>query len=813
MPPATGLWDNIAAMAVIPLAVWVTTTGLGLLGERAIRTRLPNALVPPFGLGIAICLCLGLYRTGAGNNEVVPILIVAVVAGLVLARRELPSRFNAGWPLLAALAAYLMFDASVIATGHWTFPGYHLQDDTAFEMLLARHLQTYGMRLGSLPPSTATSYIQSFLSTGYPLGGQSFLAALGGIVRADVAVIYQGYIASLAAIAAMAAATITAKVFDRRLAALVGLLAVGAALSYQYGLQGAIKEDSTIAAVLCALALIRHAILEMRSYAAAAVVAVPLAAVLCTYNAAGAPYVGALAGTGLVAALIVRRRLPGRAWIKPTIAGAAVFGIAAAAPLSTVVTFFNAATSGFTGANATALPLGQLLRRLPVSEISGVWLTRDYRIMVSPGTLGDLEVWATVAMLLLLALGTLYALIRREPGIAVGVATMGLVLLIVYPKAIPYAQAKLLAIASPVVVLGAAYGLAAIAHWRRLIPLAAVLGAALTVGILGSDALAYHGEAVAPTSQMIALEQVGKAIGPRGPVLVSEFQEFAKYFGAPAQMYVGTEYPSPQNLELRFAGGLYGQSFDSDDELLAFIESYPYVVVRRSPIASRPPANFRLIYENYYYSAWKRTPTPRVLAHLPLQQQFSGEAVATCPALRPMVAHAPPGSRLEVSYLPPLYGYELIHSTVMSTGWKADQSSYYPNIVSFFTPGVAGKVIYVPRAGDYEVWIQGSTPRTLRVTLDARTVSYVGAVNTADEWLQGATIHVAAGHHPLDVYRPGGSLAPGDGGTGEATTGRGAIGYLGLVPTDQHAYTRTLPVSAWRTLCGHEADWVELVSG
>src|SRR4029077_1869450 len=140
----------------------------------------------------------------------------------VLARRDLPGRLNAGWALLAALAVYLMFDSSVIATGHWTWSGYRLQDDTAFEMVLARHLQTYGVQVGRLPADTATAFIDSFLSTGYPLGSQGFLAALGGLLHADVAVLYQGYLSSLAAIGSMAASTLCGKVFGPRLSALVG---------------------------------------------------------------------------------------------------------------------------------------------------------------------------------------------------------------------------------------------------------------------------------------------------------------------------------------------------------------------------------------------------------------------------------------------------------------------------------------------------------------------------------------------------------------------------------------------------------------
>ena len=810
--PAPGLWDNLAGLVVTPVAMWVIAAGLGLLAERATGARLPNALIPPLGLCVAVVLFLGLAVAHLHGTVVTVILIVAVLAGFALARRELPGRLNAGWALAAAVAAYLMFDASVIASGHWTFSGYHLQDDTAYEMLLAAHIQAHGTALVALPASTASLYVKAFLQTGYPLGGQSVLAALSGLMHINVAVVYQGFLSSFAAIGAMAASTICGDVYGPRLRALVGVLAMGAALTFQYALQGSIKEVVTAVAVLCALALIRHAILELRSYAAAAIVAIPLAAILCAYNAAALPYVLALAGTSFVAAVLVHRRLPRSSWVRPTVAGVALFGILAASALSTLSAFLHTVQNGYVTGAVNAIPLGQLLRPLPLSELNGIWLTRDYRIMVPPGTLAELEVVASVAMLVLLAVGFAHSLVRREPGVAIGVATMGLVLLIVYPRSIPYAQAKLLAIASPVVVLGAAYGIAALRAWRRTALAASVLGAALGVGILGSDALAYHGSAVAPTGQMIALEQVGKAIGPHGPVLDSEFQEFSKFFAQPARIDAGTEYPTTVNLELRVPGGLYGQSFDLDAELLPFVESFPYIVVRRSPAASRPPANFRRIFQNYYYSVWKRGPTPRVIDHLPLQQLYSGQAPVSCTALAQMVAHAPAGSRLEVSYLPAMLGYDVLHATVKSLGWPQDPAPYVPDAVAFETPGVAGTVIRVKQAGNYRIWLQGSTPRVLRVTLNGKTVSHLGYENSPGEWMEGASVHLRPGRYAFDVYRPGGSLAPGDGGTGEAFQGRGEIGYLALAP-DQQPRLVSMPRSSWRTLCGRQADWVELVSG
>ena len=383
--PSPSLWENTQGLLLVPVAVWITAMGLGLLAERLARARLANALLVPLGYCVAVVLCLGVYTLGAGDVVLLPILCVLVAGGFVLARHELPGRLNGGWPLVAGVTAYVLFDLSVIATGHWTFTGYRLQDDVAFELLLARHMQDYGTSVGPLLSSTAKSFIVSFLSTGYPLGTQAYLGALGGLLHAELASIWQGYLSSLAAVGAMAAATLSGRTMDRRAGALVGLLAMAAALTYQYAMQGSIKEFGTAVAVLCALALIRFAILELRGVAAAVIVAIPLATILATYNAAGVPHALALAGTALVAAVLVHRRLPARDWLRPVVVGSLVFLLLAAPALKTIVKFFEVATAGFTGASATAPPLGQLLRPLPLSEVVGVWLSGDYRVPVAPG--------------------------------------------------------------------------------------------------------------------------------------------------------------------------------------------------------------------------------------------------------------------------------------------------------------------------------------------------------------------------------------------------------------------------------------------
>ena len=83
---------------------------------------------------------------------------------------------------------------------------------------------------------------------------------------------------------------------------------------------------------------------------------------------------------------------------------------------------------------------------------------------------------------MLLIPGLLASVQRREAAPILAVVTTGLVLLVVLPQVAPYAAAKILAIASPVVVWVAGVGLCALS-WRRVRPLVLAIGAALTLAI------------------------------------------------------------------------------------------------------------------------------------------------------------------------------------------------------------------------------------------------------------------------------------------------------------------------------------------
>jgi hypothetical protein len=690
----------------------------------------------------------------------------------------------------------------VIAYGHWTWSGYGFVNDSAFELLLANHVKGFGTLLGSLPESSERQFLVQYLGNGYPLGTQALLGTFSGMIATPVEVLYQGYIAGLAALGAVALAVLGERWLSARRAALVAVGALAANLTYQYALQGAIKEIGLLATLCAVLALAATAIELGRAYAGGALVAVGAAGALATYNAVAVPYIGALVLFVGVCVALGRRALPHPRWVLTPVFAGALAAVLAIPSLTTLQTFFNVARAGQGSTGIGAIQFGQLLRKLPLSQISGVWLYGEYRLPIPPGFKARVTVLASLAILVLLVVALLWALYRRESGPLLVLGTVGLVMLVVFGRVSPYAQGKLLAIGSPLVVF-VALALLASVRGRLSIPVLA-LGGALMVAIFASDLLAYSHDRVAPTERVEAMRAVGERFRGRGLVLWNEFEEYAKYFARSARISSPFEAVTPQQVALRAPTYFYGHYFDPDEETLAFVESDPLVVLRRSPSTSRPPANFTLAYENRFYEAWRRGAGPGVLQHLPLQQPDSSTATVTCAALRPIVASAPPGARLVVARAPEAVALQPITDPRRSGGWIPDPTQ--PGAVQTLIAGHAEGVLEVRGGARYAVWVQGDFPRKVYVQVDGRTVGWVAGTNTPGEWLQAASLRLSRGAHRVKLLTTAGHLH-------HLGPGEWAIGKIGAaaLQREEPETLRTVRLARWRTLCGTRADWVEVV--
>ncbi|MGD0980783.1 MAG: hypothetical protein ABR946_04800 [Solirubrobacteraceae bacterium] len=795
--------QNFMALLGIPLAVWITALGTGLAIERVTRAELANALLLPLGLTGSICLVYPLYALHLSDVLPVVLLVLVTVGGLIWARGGVRSRLNPGLPGLAGLAVYVLFMLPVIVEGHWLWLGYNFDNDTSVQLLITAALKAHGTQMLS-SAATGGRVVDTYFATGYPIGAHALLATLSGLLHSDPAVVYQGFLSSLSATIALTVAAASARAIGARRAAMLGLAAAAANLFFQYAYQGTIKEIATATATIAAFAIATEAIRARRAYSGVAVAAVPLAAILCTYGVAGGPYVLAAIGAVVVQLVVVERRLPRPFWLAPGLLGGALIialSIPAVIEFNTLFNIAKAVVGRASPVGGAVSTLGTLERALPLSQISGVWLDGDFRVPVVAEPAAALTALASALILLLLIPGVLSSLRRREAAPFLAVVTTGLVLLIVEPRVTPYAAGKLFAMASPVVVWVAGIGLFALT-WRRLRWPTIAVGLALTLAILVSDMLAYHEDQISPTNRMLAMEAVGDYFAGRGPVLFNESDEFIKYFARAAEVNPAFDSLTPRQAILISPSNTFNEYFDLDQETLPYVESWPVIVTRRSPVASRPPANYKLVYTSEFYDGWERQATPNVLAQLPLQSEWSATAIPTCSAIGSLTNGAPRGSELVQALVPPSTGFAILYAKERPFSWGYQSDP--PNTVTPIGPGFIEQSVDVHVAGTYQAWVQGSFPRPLEVLVDGRTIGTVDGMDSIGQWTQAATIRLTVGRHELAISRGGGRLFPGDG------SRNSWIGYVTLREVGPEVL-HTVPLAQWRSLCGHAADWIELV--
>jgi hypothetical protein len=799
---------SIVAWLAVPALLYALSVGVGLLVERVAGFRAHPALVAPMGFCGLLCLTLAVFSLHGHGWLAAAIAVAGAVAGFAWTGRELPARLAAGWPALAAAGGYLLVLAPTLLTGHWTWTGYNFANDTSIHYVLASWLQDHGTVHPPAAVNTSDDYVRVYLETRYPIGTHSVLATLSELLTERVEVVYEAFLATMAGLGAMALATLSRRTMGPAPAAAAAVVAIAANLTYQYALQGGIKELGMLVALGAAAGLAYDLLASSTPVRSIVGVAVALAGALATYAIAAVPYIG-LVAVALLAAMLFERRGGLRRAIGPA-AGLGV-GVLVVLALPTLVGIVRSAqTVSGTFETGGSDPLAQLARPIPFSQVSGVYLQGEYGFPIANPTASDITAILSAVALVLAVIGLVVLAWRRDWGPLLFLAPLGLTFAILSGQVTPYGDAKMLALMSAGVVLAALCGAIGLPRPIRLAPARAAAAGLLAVvvagGVLASAAFAYHAVRLAPDRRLDALRQAAQHLPRSGQVNSLEAEEFAKHFAQRPNLDLGFEAITPRFAEPRDGGGTTLQYYDADDLKLGYVESFDGLILRRGPAASRPPANYAPVFVNPWYVVWRKQPGIRVLRHVPLQALDRRSLVARdCgPILEAARLARAPSRRLVASVRQPVVLFDTVAAPKPhASTWLPMPDERNPGVLRLVNPGLVSGTVRVDAPGRYRVWLRGSVGRPIAIYVDRRHVGDAQGRNSNEQYLRAGFVDLRAGRHTVEVRRGGGGLDPGD----------GAPSYIGPLALERMGPSRleTIDPRRARSLCSRSLDWVEVV--
>ncbi len=366
----------------------------------------------------------------------------------------------------------------------------------------------------------------------------------------------------------------------------------------------------------------------------------------------------------------------------------------------------------------------------------------------------------------------------------------------------PWVDGKVLASLSPAVLFAALVGIAMVYQRSGFRLEAAALGTVVVGAVAWSAFLGYQGTWFAPRGPMTELEKIGEKFAGEGPALSTESSIYGpRHF----LRNLDAEGASDRrhNLVLLRNGSTpeKGQAVDLDEIQPEQLDPYNLLVTRRSPAASRPPADFGLAYAGKYYDVWQRQASPGTLVeHLSLGDSVVDDgAVPACSAVQELAAKAGPSGTLVAAKAADSVAVDFSQATEAS-GWSI------PSSYSAIPSGSGDLVVNVSVAGGpYQLWIGGSIFGGLSISVDGHQVASERAVVAAERALTPlGTVDLAPGEHQIELSYSGASLYPGSG------TSSYGIGPL-LLDHSPQADLGTVTVTSgdYRQLCGKRWDWVE----
>jgi len=782
------------AWLLFPFLLGVLTLGCGLLLQEMSGDRLPAGSILPAGLALMIVAASLATASAATAPFAVSLVVALAVAGFGLAFRWRATRGNL-WTAVSALGVFAVYAAPVVVSGQATFAGYIKLDDTSTFLAFTDRVMEHGRSLAGLAPSSYEATLAVNLPSGYPIGAFLPLGVGSHLVGTDPAWLYQPCIVFFAAMLALSLGSLLAPLVQSRwLRALAAFVAAQAALLYGYALWGGMKELSAAVLIVTAAALVPTNVQELCAVRRLIPFALTCAALLAVLSASAGLWLLPLALPALVVVARHRNRRP----LLSLVAGGGLIAVFSLPTIAIAGDFVGS----LKGAFVLSQRLGNLPRPLNLLQVFGVWPSGDFRFWPRQHVATEILV-AVVAVAAITAL--VISLRRRLWRLPLLAATVVVAALVLELTSTPWLAGKAYAIASPVLVL-AALALAAMLIERGNRIEGLLLAVLIAGGVFWSNALAYHDVWLAPRAQLHELEQIGNRFSGQGPALMTEYQPYGVRHFLRAMDAEGASELRARPIPLKSGRELGKAEFaDLDQFAIDALLIYRTLVLRPSPVESRPPAPYKLVWQGRYYEVWQRPDpaAPQVLVHFGLGDALHAAAVPACAdVLRLGRVAADAGGRLIA--VPRTNGVLLqLASTKHPRNWPSDP------IGQTVVPTSAGSLsgsIAVQASGSYTVWLGGSFARTITISIDGRRVgSLRGMLTETGQWTFFGSLRLRAGSHAVTLRYDGSQLSPGSG------AGPFALGPLALSPVRAgENYVSVSPADA-SSFCGRTLDWVEAV--
>jgi hypothetical protein len=782
----------LVSWLLFPLLLLALSLGCGLLIARLSGTELPTPLLAPVGFA-AVVLVGEIASIDPSLAPLAPAAAIALaVAGFGLGRQG-PRRPLDRLALAAALAVFAVYAAPIVLSGEPTFTGYIKLDDTATWLALTDRVAEAGRNLTGLAPSTYEATLDFSLGRGYPIGAFTPLAIGSTLVGRDPAWVFQPYLATMALLLALCLYQLTAGLVRRPpLRAAIAFLAAQPALLFGYYLWGGVKEIA--AALLLALlaALVPAAVSAERfGWQAGIPPALAVAATIAVLTAAGSALW--LLPILVVGAVALAARSGGRTMLGrlATIAG-----------LALLVSLPWLLDAGLLpeepGALSDPAELGNLAGPLSGWQAFGIWPTGDFRLRPSDSV-------ATIALIAVTALAGLAGLqriwSRRALGAGTFVAGLAIGALALIAVGSPWVDGKALATCSVAVLFVACLGAAAL--WERgLRTEGGVALGLIALGVLWSNALGYREAYLAPSDRLAELERIGERIEGQGPALMTEYEPYgARHFLRDADPESASELRR-RLVPLRSGASLEtGDTADVDEFALSGLLPYRTLVLRRSPLASRPPLPFRLTEAGDDYEVWQAGAAAPPLEHVSLGGGASPLGSAPCAEVRRLAGET--GALHLAAAVRPAATVVPLGRLSLPADWAPGGDGLYATPGS---SGIAAGTLELAEAGDYGIWLGGSSRGEVTIAVDGEVVAAAGPeIDHAEQYRQLGSVRLPAGEHEIALaYEEASPLAPGGG--GEAF----AIGPIVLATaTAADSRVEVVSVADADSLCGRPLDWIE----